>query len=86
MSVAAKTVLMKSIEEDLTDMLTVSQLNSVMGTVSSNIEEYEVEHSGSGEANAGSEEFLTAFLSAKEIEGLHAKSRDQCVIRHVISA
>lgn len=88
MSIAAKTVLMKSIEEQLSDTLTVSQLNSVMGTVSSRLEEYEVEHSESGGMNAGSEEMLSAFLAAKEIEGRSERTieRYRYVLNRMLSA
>ena len=74
MSIAAKTSFMKSVEEQLSDVLTVSQLNSVLGTVSANVECYEVEHADNQNGDTSSKDLLSAFLSAKEIEGRSRKT------------
>lgn len=72
MPIEAKAVLLNRFESALNSMLTVNQTNSVLSALSDELANYRVEQS---DMNAdGDDDFLEAFISAKEIEGRSSKT------------
>lgn len=72
MSIAAKQLLLKEVEKELGSTLTVKDMEAVMLRLNSIVTDFEVEQHDS--LNSDSEEFLNAFLEAKEIEGRSPKT------------
>lgn len=80
MSIASKQLLLKEIEKELGSTLTVKDTEAVMAQIGSIISEFEIEQGHLFQT--GSEEYLSAFLEAKEIEGRSVKTLER--YRYVI--
>ena len=74
MSIADKQNFMKSIENELADMLTAVASADVMSVISSKLAGYDMERIVSENGIIGSDDMLTAFLDAKRIEGRSDKT------------
>lgn len=81
MSLADKQILLNRIAHDLGDDLTSNQLTAVMSKFAEGISEFDVSYLG--EQADLQTEFLTAFLSAKTIEGKSAKTVER--YRYIIT-
>ena len=71
MPIEAKAVLLNRFEKTLSNILTANQMNDVMNALSDELVNYQVEQSGFQE---GKDDYLDAFLSAKEMEGRSKKT------------
>lgn len=72
MSVAAKQTFIKSICKTLGDTVTVNQLEEIETALNIELAGYEMERIDLGVADSDTDDFLDAFLSAKELEGRSA--------------
>ena len=77
MSTVDKTVLMRKIASELSTEFTDDQLNSAMCIISSSMDQYDVESSGDSAHCIDTGEMISAFLSAKEIEGRSKKTLER---------
>lgn len=86
MSIAAKQILLKGIEEEIGKLLTVEQTASVIGILADQLGRYEVETVNTEDAAGESGDFLEAFLDAKRIEGRSEKTLEHYsyVLRKVL--
>lgn len=82
MSIAAKNNLLKDLSLEFGKELTVVQTNRIMSILADQLSEYDIhEHEFQGECE--SDDYLSAFLQAKEIEGKSKKTIER--YRYVIN-
>ena len=74
MSVVTKQVVIRSLEQDLRDKLTASEVDIVLESLAMQLTNYEIERIGSDVAFHEAEEYIDAFLAAKRIEGRSPKT------------
>ena len=74
MSIADKQVLIKDFEFKIGEILTVTQVNDVMQILVEQLDSYSVEANFSDEDINNSDDLITAFMDAKEIEGRSKKT------------
>lgn len=74
MSITAKQYLIKQLGSKLGDVLTANDLERVQDAVNDLLSLYEVETLADGKIDAEADEFLEAFMAAKEIEGRSPKT------------
>ena len=82
MPISDKIALMREVEKDLSDALTASQLRSVMATISTRLDTYDVAQIARAEGNSFND-MLDTFLSAKSLEGRSAKTIE--LYRYIIT-
>ena len=81
MAIEAKAVLLNRFESTLSGMLTANQMNDVLNALSDELVNYQVLQSET--VDETSDDFLGAFLSAKEIEGRSIKTLER--YKYIIS-
>lgn len=81
MAIEAKAVLLNRFESTLSGMLTANQMNDVLSALSDELVNYQVLQSEN--VDELPDDFLDAFLSAKEIEGRSVKTLDR--YKYIIS-
>lgn len=74
MSLTAKQMLLKDVETILNDKIPLTVSTQIMESVANALAGYECSLVSNGAADSDTEEFLAAFLSAKEIEGRSEKT------------
>ena len=74
MSIAAKQQLLKQVERELGDVLSVNAMSLVQERLNCLLSTYEVNCLPEGDYNSETDDFLIAFLGTKEIEGRSAKT------------
>lgn len=72
MAIEAKTALLNELEHDLTDTLTVAQMNTVMSALSDILAEYNIDYNG--RMNDGSDDLLDAYMNSLAVEGKSPKT------------
>lgn len=77
MSLAAKQIFAKNIEKSLNSLLTADNVTATMEILFDNLNKYEMEMVNEESLNGESEDFLNAFLEAKQIEGRSNKTIDR---------
>lgn len=75
MAIADKQVLIKNLETELGDVLTVTQLNAVLQTIGEQLTNFEVEQHATDEM--GSMDLLDAFIGSKRVEGRSEKTLER---------
>lgn len=74
MSIAAKMVMMRDLERQLGSMLTADDVQRVMQALSDQLSRYDMEAAAGSYVEGESDDYLNAFLDAKQIEGRSAKT------------
>lgn len=74
MSIVAKQFFLKQIEQELGDVLTANDLHKVQEAVNDIMSQYNVDEIEQGSVDGETDDFLSAFLGAKEIEGRSEKT------------
>lgn len=69
MSIIAKHAFTEELKERLSDKLTLKDINAVLGSVTEQLDSYDMERTNSGEGQQGFNEMLELFLEAKRVEG-----------------
>ena len=77
MSIAAKQTLLKNVRNQLGSTLTVDQLEVVIGTITTQLDQFEVESVPLESVDIDSNDLLQAFLDTKLIEGRSEKTIEQ---------
>lgn len=75
MSIESKQMLLNALEEMLSDKLTAKDLRAFMQSASASLSEYEVEYKK--QDGRAAEDYLKAFIDAKQIEGRSQKTLDR---------
>lgn len=74
MSIAAKMVMMRDLERQLGSLLTADDVQKVMKTLSDQLCRYDMEAAEGSYVEGESDDYLNAFLDAKQIEGRSEKT------------
>jgi site-specific recombinase XerD len=69
MSIASKQIFVANIKKELSNVLTVDQMTTVIDTVSEHLGKFDMERIADTTVDFEADELLNEFLSAKEIEG-----------------
>lgn len=77
MSIEAKQVMLKKLENELGRTLTVNNMNEVLKILADELEYYDIEQIENYEFDLSSNDMLEAFLSAKELEGRSPKTLER---------
>ncbi len=88
MSITDKTILIRKIASELGEELSDDQLNRAMRIISSSINQYDVVPAAGAPYSISNAELISAYLSAKEIEGRSKKTIEHyryCINRMVNS-
>lgn len=85
MSISAKQMMLRDIEKQLGNILTVNNTNAVMSMLLDQIAQYNIEASNDG-YSIDSEDLISAFIEAKQIEGRSPKTTERYayVIRRML--
>ncbi len=83
MSVEAKQAMLKKLENELSDTLTINNMNEVLKILADELEYYNLEQIEDYEFDLSSNDMLEAFLSAKELEGRSPKTLER--YRYIIT-
>ena len=83
MSIEAKQVILKKLENELSNTLTVANMNEVLKILADELDYYTLEQIENYEFDLNSNDMLEAFLSAKELEGRSPKTIER--YRYIIT-
>ena len=77
MSIISKQIFLKEIETSLSDKLTVTQLQSVIDTLTNCLGIYEMERNEEDGYEAEFEDMVSVYIDAKRIAGRSAKTLER---------
>lgn len=83
MSIEAKQVMLKNLEQKFGHTLTVDDMNDVLKIIADELDAYSLEQAENYEFDLSSKDMLDAFLSAKELEGRSPKTLER--YRYILS-
>ena len=83
MSIGAKQVMLKNLEQKFGHTLTVDDMNDVLKIIADELDAYSLEQAEDYEFDLSSKDMLDAFLSAKELEGRSPKTLER--YRYILS-